>query len=277
LKLRNNMMKSTLSHGGGSDRVYLMHLHPEDFPAIIPYIEDLADKFQYTKYFAKVPSRFAPAFINAGYIVEAAIPRFFDGEDDVLFLAKYKTAERHVPEHDALQAFQDLLIQPATNMSAELDGGLCIRKLTETDINAMIEVFKCVFETYPFPIFEPAFLLKSMREDGTLYFGVFQDERLIAVSSAECNAEEKNAEMTDFAVLPEFRGKRLAIHLLSFMENALANEDFKTFYTISRLKSLSMNKTFYNSGYKYSGTLIQNTQISGNIESMNIWYKNVAE
>jgi hypothetical protein len=34
-----------------------------------------------------------------------------------------------------------------------------------------------------------------------------------------------------------------------------------------------MNVTFARCGYRFAGTLINNTQISGRIESMNVWYK----
>ncbi len=274
--MKNKEIKSILSHDKESNRVYLMHLNLDDFPEIITHLERLAVKFQYTKIFAKVPSIYGPSFINAGYITEALIPGFFNGEMDVLFLMKYLTEERRIPEHDAMIAFQDMMINPPSSNDIPLDDSFIIRPLHEEDLNEMIKVFKKVFETYPFPIFEPAFLLKSMQEYGTRYFGGFSNNKLVAISSAECNNSDKNAEMTDFAVLPECRGKRLAVHLLSFMEKQLVKSGFKTFYTISRLKSLSMNKTFYNSGYKYSGTLIKNTQISGNIESMNVWYKSIS-
>jgi putative beta-lysine N-acetyltransferase len=272
-----NSIKSKISHGGGSNRVYLMHLHHDDFPEIINHIGSIVQQFNYTKVFAKVPAHYAPVFFSNGYIVEASIPCFFNGKEDVLFLAKYNSDERHKPDIESLQEFQNMFILPPSVSKTQLDTNFMIRQLTTDDIAAMIEVFKQVFETYPFPIFEPGFLVQSMEKDGTRYFGVFLENKLIAVSSAECSNTEMNAEMTDFAVLPEFRGKRLASHLLSFMEKELAKSDFKTFYTISRLKSISMNKTFYNAGYKYSGTLTQNTQISGNIESMNVWYKNISK
>jgi hypothetical protein len=57
------------------------------------------------------------------------------------------------------------------------------------------------------------------------------------------------------------------------MEQELAKAGCQTFYTIARLHSLPMNKTFMNMAYRYSGTLINNTQIMGKIESMNVWYK----
>jgi hypothetical protein len=36
-----------------------------------------------------------------------------------------------------------------------------------------------------------------------------------------------------------------------------------------------MNATFAKAGYSFGGTLINNTNISGDIESMNVWYKNL--
>ena len=81
--------------------------------------------------------------------------------------------------------------------------------------------------------------------------------------------------MTDFAVPPTHRGKKLAYFLLGEMEKAMRDRGFKTLYTIARLQSPGMNKTFLNHGYHFSGLLVNNTNISGNIESMNVYYKNL--
>jgi len=273
--MKNKIIKSALSHDKESDRVYLMDLDSEDFPEIITYMEELANANQYSKLFAKVPAKFGPSFLAAGYVNEASIPDFYNNQEDALFLVKYKFEERSFPETEKLIAFQQMLLLPANHEQYELDVRYTIRCLTEKDTPMMIPIFTEVFETYPFPIYEPSFLIKSMLEYGTKYFGAFYDKKLIAISSAECNDSNKNAEMTDFAVLQDHRGKRLSTHLLSFMENDLVKDGFKTLYTIARLRSLAMNKTFYNNGYKYAGTLTRNTQISGKIESMNVWYKKI--
>ena len=112
-----------------------------------------------------------------------------------------------------------------------------------------------------------------MKGDDTHYFGIKSENRLIGISTAEIDIVNKNAEMTDFAVLPEFRGQNLAFRLLVKMEQEMKYSGIKTAYTIARLKEPGMSKTFLKSGYKYSGTLVNNTNISGNIESMNIFYK----
>lgn len=273
--MKNKLFKSALSHDKENDRVYLMNLNPEDFPEIISYMEDLANVNQYSKLFAKVPAKFGPSFLAAGYVNEASIPDFYNNQEDALFLVKYMFEERSFPETGKLIAFQQMLLLPANHEQYELDACYTLRRLTEKDTSMMIPIFTKVFETYPFPIYEQSFLIQSMLEHGTIYFGAFCDNKLVAISSAECNESDKNAEMTDFAVLQAHRGKRLSTHLLMYMEETLTKEGFKTFYTIARLRSLPMNKTFYNNGYKYAGTLTRNTQISGKIESMNVWYKKV--
>jgi beta-lysine N6-acetyltransferase len=268
-----NLGQSRISHGAESSRVYLMDLHPTDFPQIIKQLDKIAADGEYTKQFAKVAAKYGPAFLNAGYVIEALVPEFYGGKEDALFLMKYTDAERQKPEAKELEAFQQLLLEPVDFEPTPIDSAYTLRPLGESDAEVMVPVFKQVFSTYPFPIYDPAFLIHSMREDGTRYFGAFCDGTLIAISSAECNEVKKNAEMTDFAVLPTHRGKRLAVHLLTFMEEELTKDGFKTFYTIARLHSLPMNKTFYNLGYKYAGTLTRNTQIAGKIESMNVWWK----
>lgn len=81
--------------------------------------------------------------------------------------------------------------------------------------------------------------------------------------------------MTDFAVLPDYRGHKLAYFLLEMMEEKLKEQQYKTLYTIARLNSPGMNKTFINHGYRFSGLLKNNTNISGQIESMNVYYKTI--
>ena len=267
--------QSLISPNRESNRIYLMDLSPDDFPQIIGHMKLLAEKEGYTKIFAKVPARFAPSFVREGYIAEAYIPGFYNGTEDAFFLMLYTDQQRQQPEQEALAAFQELLNKPVNANIQPLNANYALKKLGPQDAPVMTDVFRRVFESYPFPIFEEEFLIKSMQEDGTVYFGAWHNDSLVAISSAECCSKNKNAEMTDFAVLPEHRGQRLAVHLLGYMEQTLISEGFKTFYTIARLHSLSMNKTFYNLGYKYCGTLHNNTQISGKIESMNVWYKNV--
>jgi putative beta-lysine N-acetyltransferase len=87
--------------------------------------------------------------------------------------------------------------------------------------------------------------------------------------------ENKNAEMTDFATLPKHRGKNLSYFLLKAMEKEMAVQDYKTLFTIARSASVGMNATFARRDYEFAGTLVNNTLIGEDIESMNVWYKHL--
>ncbi len=264
--------KSLIQHGAFNNRIFLMKLHKNDFPEILPILNRIAGENGYTKIFAKIPARFFPEFNKDNYRIEACIPRFFNGMEDAFFIAKYFDSKRGMFTDNPATVQQILLSGPQKK-----DIGTSVfplRELDKDDVENITGVFKQVFASYPFPIFESKYILKTQKE-GVRYFGAFDGDNLIAVSTAEIDTPNSNAEMTDFAVLPEYRGYKLALHLLKKMEEEMQKSKIKTLYTIARFQSPSMNKTFLNNGYTYSGTLVNNTQIAGHIESMNIWYKHI--
>ncbi len=68
-------------------------------------------------------------------------------------------------------------------------------------------------------------------------------------------------------------GNGYALFLLIHMEQEMTRLGFRTAYTIARAQSTGMNITFAKLNYDHGGTLVNNTNISGQIESMNVWYK----
>jgi putative beta-lysine N-acetyltransferase len=150
------------------------------------------------------------------------------------------------------------------------------RILRPTDTTKMAALYRAVFPSYPFPILDPEYL-RSCMEDHVLYVGAEWDGTLAAISAAEMDPSDKNAEMTDFATLPEFRRQGLARRLLARMEKETRDFGIRTAYTIARAGSPGMNLTFAQSGYTFAGTLVNNTHIAGRIESMNVWFKELNE
>jgi len=85
----------------------------------------------------------------------------------------------------------------------------------------------------------------------------------------------ENVEMTDLAVRPEFRGRGLSAALLLAMEETMAEQGMQTAYTICRAGWYPVNRLFAGAGYRYGGTLINNTQICGGCESMHVWHRSL--
>ncbi len=266
--------QSVVQHGKASDRVYLMKLEVEECPAIIEQVESLAVQNDYGKIFAKVPGTAQAAFEQAGYTVEASIPGFYQGTDTGVFLARYLKEERSI-DPDAEQVAQVLTAaqrKAGVTIVPNLGTPYQSRIAGADDCDEMAEVYAEVFASYPFPIHDPAYLRQTM-EENVVYAGIWEDDRLLALASAEMDRGGQNAEMTDFATLPECRGRGMAHQLLSRLEGDMPKLGIETCYTIARATSFGMNITFSQSGYTFGGTLVQNTQISGGLESMNVWFK----
>ena len=251
-----------------------MKLNRTDLPDIIDHIHELAVERGYSKIFAKVPASAKTHFKESGYRLEAAIPNFYDGKEDGLFMACYFDDDRSIdPEFEQVQTVIETAQEKAAP-SQQIDIGkdLDCRLATPHDCLQMSQLYQQVFESYPFPIDDPEYLRQTMAENVT-YAGIWQDDKLLALSSAEVDEKMGNAEMTDFATHPECRGQGLANFLLQKLEDLMAKTGIKTCYTIARATSFGMNITFAKNDYNFAGTLINNTQISGSLESMNIWHK----
>ncbi|MFP4379195.1 MAG: putative beta-lysine N-acetyltransferase [Candidatus Sumerlaeia bacterium] len=262
---------SLVQHGKSSDRVYLMKLHRNDALHIADKLKALAEEKGYSKIFAKIPEMYSEPFLAHGYEIEAHIPRFYDGRDSALFVGKFLTEERRSCEGEDIAGPIEAAIAKRETREYPLPEGFSMRPIETEDVEDAALVYREVFQTYPFPIHDPDYLLETM-ESHVIYFGVYQDDRLVALASAETDEEHQNAEMTDFATLPDYRGQGLAASLLHHMHKVMAEKDYKTLYTIARARSFGMNITFGRLGYIFSGTLKCNTQISGDLESMNVWY-----
>ncbi len=266
-----------VQHGPVNDRIYLMKLGEAAPDEVLEGLLRKASDVGYSKIFAKIPESAAAPFLDAGFRKEAKVPRFFSGRESAAFLGYYLDADR-AQEADA-DRLDDILALTRRKSDTDtaptpLPGAFSLRPCGENDAPPMADIYREVFPTYPFPIQEPDYLVETMRSH-VAYFGITHAESLVALSSSEMDRESKNAEMTDFATLPDWRGHGLATHLLSGMENAMRKRSIRTAYTIARAASPGMNITFARRNYDFGGRLVNNTNISGQIESMNIWYKHL--
>ncbi|MDW7657694.1 MAG: putative beta-lysine N-acetyltransferase [Bacillota bacterium] len=258
-----------------------MHCHSADSSSLVRSMKKLAEQEGYTKIVAKVPENDWPLFKKHGYKAEAKIPRYYKNGHSCFFACHYLVADRAVIKNEkmictALKTAQNKVEKESINLAKGigLPDHLKLRQLTENDVTELAGLYSKVFASYPFPIQDEMYLIKTMREH-VFYYGLYHTSKLIAAASSETDPDQQNSEMTDFAVLPQHRGQRLAACLLAEMEKAMVQKGFQTFYTIARATSIGMNTTFVRAGYAYGGTLINNTQIAGQIESMNVWYKTI--
>ncbi|MBD3220446.1 putative beta-lysine N-acetyltransferase [bacterium] len=272
---RIDRLDSTVfQHGASNDRVYVLSTVAEDLPQLLPYLENLATKRRYGKVVAKCAAPSVPVFEEWGARIEARIGDYYGEGVDACFVARYFDEQR-ADERRPDAVAENLAI--ARGKAGEGPGQRTadwdpVAVAGPGDVEPMSHVYQKVFPSYPFPIFDPAYLEQAMQND-VVFFKLTRDGTIGALASAEMDVAHGAVEMTDFATLPEFRGQGAAQELLQAMEAAMAERGLRTTFTIARAYSTGMNVTFAKCGYDYGGTLVNNTNIAGNIESMNIWWK----
>jgi beta-lysine N6-acetyltransferase len=266
---------SVLQHGTSSNRIYVMEYPSsmkEDYPA---QLKDFARIRGYTKIICKIPSCYKDFFFDHGYMEEAIIPKFYEGKEKAHFLSFYLDPFRQKEEmKEKYQHVQQIAQDKRGTFQPSVGSrGILVKQCTPQDIPTMAALYKTVFPSYPFPIDDTDYLYKTMM-DNIDYYCVKKHDQMVALASAEMSHRFKNVEMTDFATLPQECGQGFAGDLLHRMEQDMQEKEIYTYYTIARAISIGMNATFTKQNYHFGGRLPNNTDISGHIESMNVWYKN---
>ncbi len=264
--------QSVIHHGYLSDRIYLMKYHPEDTELLIKHIIGLRSTHGYTKIVLKIPYSCQPFFSRCHLTLEACIPNFYPEHDDAIFVSRFFDPGRRRDAasdtiHTILQVCKD-----KKHGSSYVSEQMLVRPANPSDVHLMAALYHRNFSTYPFPIHDPDYLLISMNQGISFFVGEIEGE-IVALGSCEPDSYASAVEMSDLVVDPSNRGFGLSKTILLYMENQMKENKIKTSYTICRAESAPVNLLFSGSGYTYGGTLIQNTNICGKIESMNIWYK----
>ncbi len=266
---------SLIQHGPANQRVYLMTLADQDLPGLPIRLIEFARERGYTKVFAKIPQRALTVFLTSGYEIEGKVEGYYRGGTSAFFAGIYLDPARREGDRSEACRVRQLAEARVGSVPASA-GGPAPRRIDREEVESAAELYRDVFVSYPFPIHDPAYLLRTM-DSHIDYYGIWEEGRLIALASAEKDPPSLAAELTDFATRGEDRGRSLAGLLLQRIEEDLIADGYLTGFTIARSLSPGMNITFARAGYEFGGLLWNNTQICGRLEPMNVWYRSLRQ
>lgn len=215
-------------------------------------------------------------FTEAGFCIEGKIAGFFQGKD-AYCLSYFIDSKRKIA---ANSVEEDMLINQCLKIHGKYSARgsntlpYSIRTATQRDIGEIVALFSTVFSTYPTPVYDEDYLSQTM--NGKILYKVAELEgKIIGIASADMDIENLNAEMTDCATYSEYRGKGVLSNIINELELELKNRNFITLYSLSRAINIGINMVLCKHEYKYAGRLINNCNICGAFEDMNIWTKNI--
>ena len=255
-----------------NQRIQVLEYEARDTHTMVTALETEARAVGFGKVFLKAPLREQRGFETAGMVAEATIAGYFAGRPAVvmsLFLNDERRQSRCAA--DQAEILRKIQERPADDSVSDLPRDYRMSVAQPTDSIELAALYGQVFDSYPFPITEPGYLEETMRTN--VVYRIIRDAggEIVAAASAETDPEHRNAEMTDFATLPSQRGLGLAQHILAALEEDMSGRRIPNLYTIARARSAGMNRVFYNRGYEWTGTLVNNCHIAGRFEDMHVW------
>jgi beta-lysine N6-acetyltransferase len=248
-----------------------LHDYSGELDKLQVHLIQLCKKYHLGKIISTIRKENMKSFIDNGYIVEGSINGFFKGVDG--YCASFYSDENRFVSEDTEE--EDFIVKRAKEMKNQFAPGkrfFNIRTASENDIESMARLFNEVFKTYPTPMNDPAYIKKVMNEQ-VLFKVAFMDGKLVSAASADMDAKMLHAEITDCATFPEYRGKGLLSELVYHLEQELTNKEFITLFSLSRGLSNGINIVLSKHGYDYTGRLVNNCNMMGKFEDMNIWVK----
>jgi putative beta-lysine N-acetyltransferase len=214
-------------------------------------------------------------FVESGFHLEGKIDGYFRGKDAFCMSYFISSKRKLYRNRDKENLF---LIQSLNVKDTFIYSGdtlkYPIRNAKESDVKDMVELFSNVFFTYPSPVYDEEYLKQSMNKN-VLYKVAVDNGKIIGVASADMDKENLNAEITDCATHPQYRGKGILSNIIYSLELNLKNMGFITLYSLSRAINPGINFVLSKHDYKFRGRLINNCNICGGFENMNIWVKDI--
>lgn len=260
-----------------SRRLKVLSYEATSYRALADRLSYLARANDFDKIFVKARRDDWSRFLALGFLMEGVMKYYFRGED-AFVLSKFLSAERlaspHLIEETAL--IEKLLQSRGGYEAVPLPDGYRIIAAGTEHIPQMVRLYRRVFSSYPSPLTHPDYIDQTMQRH--VLYRVVENARGEVVSAASAEVDEANstAELTDCATRASDRGKGLMYALLTDIEDHLRQQGIYSGYTLARATSVGMNRVFYRLGYEYSGRLINNCDIAGSYEDMNIWVKKLA-
>jgi len=273
--IREPSFEATLFLDQYNQRIKILRYQAEDFHAMIMKIRWIAEANGFDKIICMAPRSDWQKFLRYGYVLEAVIKYYLNG-DDAYVMSKFRSQERLSSGSLMEETLLIENIMSAIDPSAptELDPSLKIRMALPSDVQNLISLYQEIFETYPSPLIHASYF-EAIFQKESIFALCEKDGQIIAAASAELSPRYQAAELTDCATRKSARGLGIMTHILRYLENELIKRKYICSYTMARARSYGMNNVFNRLNYEFLGRLVNNCDIYGAYEDMNIWVRDL--
>lgn len=268
--------KATLFLDQYNQRIKVVSYEGPNFEGLVLQIRWLSEINGFDKIICMASHDDWLEFLKHGYVLEAVLKHVRRGQD-AFAISKFRSQERLVSHclMEEILLLEKIMHPDEGRRDAPLrpvPDGMKLRLARQADIPQLIALYQSIFETYPSPLVHQSYL-ETVFQKETLFAVCARGDRIVAAASAELYPEQLTAELTDCATHPEVRGLGLMSQILLYLESTLRQRGYLSAYTMARGRSFGMNNVFYRLQYEFMGRMVNNCDIFGSYEDMNIWVK----
>lgn len=261
-----------------SQRIRILRYRATNFENLILKVRWLAEANGFDKIICMATHDDWQNFLRFGYVLEAVV-KYFHAGADAFVVSKFRSQVRLTSSalmEEVLLIEKLMSHSPGSSGGRPLPEGHEVRPARREDIRELIGLYAEIFESYPSPLLHESYL-QTVFESGTIFAVCTAGGCIVGAASAELHHDDRAAELTDCATRRQSRGLGLMTHLLRHLEEELARREYVCAYTMARAKSYGMNNVFWHLGYEFMGRLVNNCDIYGAYEDMNIWVRDLRE
>jgi putative beta-lysine N-acetyltransferase len=259
-----------------NQRLRVLNYRATDVSQLVMALRKLADANGFDKIIVMASHDDWQAFLRFGYVLEAVL-EYYHGGEDAFVVSKFRSQERLSSPNlmdETLVIEQITSHEVGARARKAVPEGYSVRLARRDDIFSLLGLYQEIFDSYPSPLKHASYLEHIFQKE-SLFAVCVHEGIVVAAASAELMPIKRAAELTDCATREEARGKGLMSHLLMRLEEELCRRAYVCAYTMARGRSYGMNSVFYQLGYEYTGRLLNNCDIYGAYEDMNIWVKDL--
>ncbi len=210
--------------------------------------------------------------IDEGFVPEAIMPGFYEGEEDCVVLAGFGSADRTGLAHPREVAHVRSLLETPRPKRPRPD--IETQLAVPEDAEDIAQLLDETFDDYPTPSHDPAYVRRQI-EQGTPFRFVTDGDRMVSCASADLVEAAKNAELTDCATRPSHRGQGLMRAILEDLMGDLQKMNYTGAFTLARARIPGVNLAFARLGFTLHGCMAQSCRIGDGIEDMNVWSRSL--
>ncbi len=255
-------------------RLKVLDYSGNNYEGMAEKINYIAQENEFDKVFIKGSSNDWEKFMSYGYVIEGIFKYYYNGEN-AYSLSKFFSSQRRnsgaiEKENEIIESIRDCELDESEEYS--LNKEYNIRTANKNDIPKIVGLYDKVFRTYPIPLNSESYV-ETLMDNNVLFIIIEHGDKIISSASADMDIKHKNAEMTDCATDPDYRGEGLMTCIIKELQKEMRSNEMVCLYSLARSISFGMNKVFKKLGYSFTGRLINNCNISGSFEDVNLWVK----